>query len=188
MTRTYTKRGALPKCLDCGTQLKEHRAKRCASCATKQQWKDLKEKTPMPECIDCGKTLARRRNKRCIVCAIAARKAGKCGNWKGGKYRTNQGYIYKKAHGHPNTDRNNYVFEHRLVMEKHLGRYLTKKEMVHHINGKKDDNRLENLKLFQNQQEHADHHWIEMRSKKYCCPHCNNEFRLEEVTHGRTVA
>jgi HNH endonuclease len=50
--------------------------------------------------------------------------------------------------GHPKAGNGNYVFEHVLVMEKMLGRYLLPGENVHHRNGVRDDNRPENLELW----------------------------------------
>jgi hypothetical protein len=50
---------------------------------------------------------------------------------------------------HPRAPGNNgYVFEHILVMEQHLGRYLYPDETIHHLNGVRDDNRLRNLELW----------------------------------------
>lgn len=64
--------------------------------------------------------------------------------WKGGRVSAGQGYVRIWKPDHPNNN-GGYVLEHRLVMEKKLGRYLKKIEVVHHINGVRDDNREENL-------------------------------------------
>ena len=66
--------------------------------------------------------------------------------WKGGRLIDRNGYILIYKPNHPRIKKN-YVYEHRLVMEEYLGRYLYSWEQVHHINGIKDDNRIENLKL-----------------------------------------
>lgn len=80
-------------------------------------------------------------------------------SWCGGRIVSDKGYILICCPGHPNIkSRDNYVPEHRLIMEKHLDRYLTKEEVVHHINGIRDDNRIENLKLFVNNGEHMKYH------------------------------
>lgn len=80
--------------------------------------------------------------------------------WKGGRWKNNYGYIlvYKPGHPYYNHQKGPYVFEHRLVIEQKIGRYLLPKERVHHINGIKDDNRPENLGLFSNQNEHIREH------------------------------
>ena len=57
------------------------------------------------------------------------------------------GYIMQWSPNHPNRYSNNYYLQHRIVMEQNLGRLLDKSEHIHHINGIKDDNRIENLKL-----------------------------------------
>jgi len=69
--------------------------------------------------------------------------------WKGGK-QTRHGYMFIHQPEHPSCQGNKraYVAEHRLVMEKMIGRYLTSDEQVHHKNGVRSDNRPENLELW----------------------------------------
>lgn len=74
------------------------------------------------------------------------------GAWKGGITKNKENYVAEwVSDDDPMASmRNNqgYVLQHRLVMARHLGRPLTQTENVHHINGIRDDNRLENLELW----------------------------------------
>jgi hypothetical protein len=76
--------------------------------------------------------------------------------FKGFKRKDERGYILIYLPEHP-YGKGNYVYEHRLVMENKIGRYLIKNEVVHHINEIKYDNRIENLQLMTNS-EHTTLH------------------------------
>jgi uncharacterized protein (DUF1330 family) len=102
-----------------------------------------------------GKHHAEKQKKR-IALGGQKRKGKNNPRWKGGRM-LQLGYWLVLVPDHPFSTRG-YVREHRLVMEKKIGRYLKKKEQVHHINGIKTDNRIENLILFPNASEHTKHH------------------------------
>lgn len=88
------------------------------------------------------------KHRSCNYCSNPCRLSKHLGksnpNWKGGKV-FRKGYIYIYSPKHPFKTKENYVTEHRLVMEKQIGRYLKISEVIHHINGIKTDNRIENL-------------------------------------------
>ncbi len=88
-------------------------------------------------------------------------------NWIGNKPRkSSSGYMLSYAPDHPHCVNKRYVFTHRIVMEKHLGRYLKPEERIHHINGIKSDNRIKNLKLFSNDSKHKYYEWSDKEYHK----------------------
>lgn len=73
------------------------------------------------------------------------------------------GYILEYKPDNAASDHQGYVLQHRIVMEEHLGRPLASDEIVHHKNGNKADNRIENLELT-NRAEHARYHMEERKN------------------------
>ncbi len=78
-------------------------------------------------------------------------------NWKGGRTLHTRGYVYQYAPEHPRAS-NGYVFEHILVAEEKLGRQLMSGEVVHHCDGRKDNNHPDNIEVFANTGAHSRYH------------------------------
>jgi len=176
------KNGKVIKCEQCGTEkykplakLKRFKNHFCShKCAD-----EFRRKRVIVNCQACGKEIERvqsrvDRHKMFIFCdrdcmAIGFKgvnisgffKEGntgdKCINFKDGTQITN-GYISELAPDHPAATKKGYVYQHRLVMEKKIGRYLLPKEVVHHIDENKQNNHPDNLMLFDNDAEHQKHH------------------------------
>lgn len=130
-------------------------------------------------CPECGKPrwvvradFLKKGNPKCCKCSIRANRKNlshdigpKHWNWNGGKYISkgkDKGYIWVWMS--PDDEfismrtKRGYALEHRLVMARFLGRPLKTWEFVHHKNGVKTDNRIENLELTSNGKHCVDHH------------------------------
>ncbi len=90
-------------------------------------------------------------------------------------------YLYALVPEHPNATKNGYVLMHRIVVENHLGRLLNGDEIVHHIDGNKKNNSIENLQVLDNINHSRLHRCLEGQTYvKLKCPNCGKEFEKEK--------
>lgn len=78
-----------------------------------------------------------------------------------------RGYFRRFVPGHPNASKHGFVYEHRLIVEAHIGRYLTRNEEVHHIDGNKSNNNIDNLRVMTK----ASHRTLHHKGKPKSRPH-----------------
>jgi hypothetical protein len=109
--------------------MKDGRRPDCKQCVKERQRASVN-----PGMCACGKPKTRI-SVRCAACAK------RVSTWHPAK----DGYIIRQVNG-------KQVFQHREVMEQHLGRALLPHETVHHKNGQRDDNRIKNLELWSKSQ------------------------------------
>ena len=131
--------------------------------------------------------------------------------WHGGRYTIATGYVYVSKPEHPNADKRGYVREHVLVMSDKIGRAISPDEVVHHINGIRNDNSPENLQLMKRSIHNSLHHkglykpeslknlrkmtsekaktnWAarpDDRAKPKVCDHCGQDFYRKGNKRGK---
>lgn len=149
------------KCKTCGKKFKPN--------TVRQVYCSEKCKRGNSICKQCGKIFIPTKKSKGIFCSTRCNYNFICP--EGTKKLTTGNYVLVKVP--PGTSGakkhgtgTNWMLEHRYVMQSFIGRPLTEYENVHHLNGKRDDNRIENLELWKKPQPNG------IRSKDYHCPGC----------------
>jgi len=152
------------------SQLKKGGGKYCSfKCTKKGEWRN---------CPGCGTRFYAQRSR--ISRSESTYCSQKCGNpargkkkeenpnWKGGRFKRSDGYIAVRL------SEDEYRLEHDLVVEQSIGRRLRPGENVHHKNGVRDDNRLENLELIGVADHISQHHPPQKQPDKWVHTECAN--------------
>ena len=158
MSQGPTKKRTVIQCYGCTAEFLSTRsdAKWCADCKRSNYSKlyvqyETMRTTP---CVDCGRP-STRRCLRCRACANRQKNGRWVGeknpSWKGGRHFSKRGYVEVLIAPHTR------VLEHRYAWEQVHGP-IPKNWLVHHLNGIKTDNRLENLVAMSRSQHHRNHH------------------------------
>ncbi len=117
------------------------------------------------KCV-CKKIIIRRVDTKAKSCGCLRRKE---------RYIDCRGYVFL------NKFKN---YEHKIIMEKHLGRKLTSLEQIHHRNKNKSDNRLKNLILCKNAKEHNRYNngwWKDSNNELFKgCPNCKQKLKVKD--------
>lgn len=132
---------------------REKTSKYCSKvCYREGRW----GKTPANSCRTCGTDISDVGRRSRKFCSVACRAKWQSAEVRGENhpnfigviaYGRNGAYRARLSPDHPYADSKGYIMEHRLVMEAELGRFLTRDEVVHHINEIPTDNRPENLEV-----------------------------------------
>lgn len=96
--------------------------------------------------------------------------------WNIRKIVSKGNYNYAIVPDHPNRTKNNYVLEHRIVMENHLGRLLTEDEIVHHKDENGKHNHIDNLEILSSSEHARLHMSTGRKTSRLICAFCNQVF------------
>jgi hypothetical protein len=142
----------LKNCLKCGKELKgEWQIKFCSNkCASSYNRKGKKHSEETKSLIS--------KNRK------GKYKGKNHHRWNNGSVIVS-GYKYVSCPEHPNSTKAGYILESRFIMEKHINRYLTNNEIIHHKNKNTFDNRIENLEIL-TKEEHSTLHALETSKKR----------------------
>ena len=106
-------------------------------------------------CLVCGRTfMPKQSGKVCCSNTCGSRYAAMIRSTTQGFCITSKGYRMLCQPEHPMASKAGYVMEHRLLMAQKLQRPLLRAEVVHHVNHNPQDNRIENLQLFDSNKAH----------------------------------